>query len=237
MSIKLTSTSKFAVLNYSDGNNGGDKSPIKNNASLPSTPKKEVSVPSTATSRPTKTPKVSSQESNEIKPIAIDMSLSAPSLDVDDFDSIVASVSIGGSQVVDPWTVESDGAIDYDKLIQQFGSTPISPELIERFEKVTGKKAHRFLRRGIFFSHRDLNEIIDLYEKGIKFYLYTGRGPSSEALHLGHLIPFHFTKWLQDVFDCPLVIQLTDDEKFLFKQDFKLDECHRLVDINFIIII
>jgi len=36
-------------------------------------------------------------------------------------------------------------------------------------------------------------------------YLYTGRGPSSEALHLGHLIPFHFTKYLQDVFQCPLV--------------------------------
>jgi len=79
------------------------------------------------------------------------MSLSAPSLDVDDYDNIVASVSSSNSQVVDPWTVESDGAIDYDKLIQQFGSTPLAPELIERFERVTGKKAHRFLRRGIFF--------------------------------------------------------------------------------------
>lgn len=53
------------------------------------------------------------------------------------------------------------------------------------------------------------------------------RGPSSGALHLGHLVPFMFTKWLQDVFDCPLVIQLTDDEKFLWK-DLKLDECHKL---------
>lgn len=35
---------------------------------------------------------------------------------------------------------------------------------------------------------------MDQYEKGEKFYLYTGRGPSSEALHLGHLIPFMFTK-------------------------------------------
>lgn len=43
------------------------------------------------------------------------------------------------------------------------------------------------------------------------------QGPSSEALHLGHLIPFMFTKWLQDAFDVPLVIQLTDDEKFLWK--------------------
>ena len=94
---------------------------------------------------------------------------------------------------------------------------------------------------------------MDLYEQGKKFYLYTGRGPASEgktffhikfldlirrlfelcafillALHLGHAIPFQFTKWLQDVFECPLVIQLTDDEKFLFKADLKLEECHRL---------
>jgi tryptophanyl-tRNA synthetase len=39
----------------------------------------------------------------------------------------------------------------------------------------------------------------------------------SEALHLGHLVPFHFTQWLQQAFGVPLVIQLTDDEKFLFK--------------------
>ena len=43
------------------------------------------------------------------------------------------------------------------------------------------------------------------------------QGPSSEALHLGHLIPFMFTKWLQDAFKVPLVIQLTDDEKFLWR--------------------
>lgn len=36
-------------------------------------------------------------------------------------------------------------------------------------------------------------------------------------MHLGHMIPFIFVKWLQDVFNVPLVIQMTDDEKFLFK--------------------
>lgn len=41
---------------------------------------------------------------------------------------------------------------------------------------------------------RDFEAILDAYERGEKFYLYTGRGPSSEALHLGHLIPFHFTR-------------------------------------------
>ena len=155
-------------------------------------------------------------------------------------------------QIVDPWTVESEGAIDYDRLIEQFGSQRLEPAIVERIEKLTGKKPHRFLRRGIFFSHRDLSQILDLYEAGKKFYLYTGRGPSSEALHLGHTIPFHFTKvsrdknqlflsflardfytiliffqWLQDAFDCPLVIQLTDDEKFLFKHELDLNECHR----------
>jgi tryptophanyl-tRNA synthetase len=36
-------------------------------------------------------------------------------------------------------------------------------------------------------------------------------------MHLGHLVPFLFTAWLQKAFQCPLVIQMTDDEKFLFK--------------------
>lgn len=116
--------------------------------------------------------------------------------------------------VVTPWEVT--GLVDYDKLIKQFGSHPISEELVARFEKLTGKAAHVFLRRGIFFSHRDLSELLDAYERGEKFYLYTGRGPSSSALHLGHLIPFIFTRYLQEAFDVPCVIQLTDDEKYLF---------------------
>lgn len=43
--------------------------------------------------------------------------------------------------------------------------------------------------------HRDLAAILDAFEAGKKFYLYTGRGPSSDSLHFGHLIPFFFTKY------------------------------------------
>jgi len=131
--------------------------------------------------------------------------------------------------VVDPWTVT--GKVDYAKLIRDFGSQPISEALIARFERVTGAVAHPWLKRGIFFSHRDLDIVLDNYEKGKPMYLYTGRGPSSEALHLGHLVPFMFTKYLQDVFKCVLVVQMTDDEKFLWK-DLKLEECHRLAFEN-----
>ncbi len=82
-------------------------------------------------------------------------------------------------QVVTPWEVEADGdeGIDYAKLIDRFGSQPISAELIARMERLTGKKAHPWLRRGMFFSHRDFEAILDAYEKGQPFYLYTGRGP------------------------------------------------------------
>lgn len=127
-------------------------------------------------------------------------------------------------QVVTPWDVEGAvdeqgnlQAIDYNKLIAQFGTRPLTQEILERFEKVTGHRPHHFLRKGLFFSERDFSKILDLYEQGKPFFLYTGRGPSSDSMHLGHMVPFLFTKWLQEVFDVPLVIQMTDDEKFLFK--------------------
>ena len=43
-------------------------------------------------------------------------------------------------------------------------------------------------------------------------------------MHIGHTIPFEFTKWLQDVFDVPLVIMLTDDEKALFKDSLTFED-------------
>ena len=33
--------------------------------------------------------------------------------------------------------------------------------------------------------------------------------------HIGHLIPFLVTKYLQELFDCPVFIQLSTDEKLL----------------------
>jgi tryptophanyl-tRNA synthetase len=135
------------------------------------------------------------------------------------------------TQTVDPWTVDSEKGIDYDKLIRDFGSDAIDQALLDRMEKATGVKPHHWLRRGLFFSHRELDMIISCYEKGEKFYLYTGRGPSSESLHLGHLVPFMMTQWLQETFKCPLVIQLTDDEKYLWK-DLELEECNRLAHAN-----
>jgi tryptophanyl-tRNA synthetase len=134
-----------------------------------------------------------------------------------------------GEMKVDPWAVEGD--VDYDRLIAQFGCHRIDQPILDRMERLTGKKPHRFLRRGIFFSHRDLNHLLDLYELGEPFYLYTGRGPSSDSMHTGHLVPFLFTKWLQDTFNVPLVIQITDDEKFFFK-DLTIEAVEKLAKEN-----
>lgn len=122
--------------------------------------------------------------------------------------------------------------VDYDKLTRDFGATRITPELLERFERVTGRKPHRFMRRGIVLSHRELDVILDRYEKGEPFYLYTGRGPSSDSMHVGHAVPFEFTKWLQDVFDCPLVVQLTDDEKFMHSEKITIEDSRRYAREN-----
>lgn len=131
--------------------------------------------------------------------------------------------------VVNPHEVK--GIIDYQKLIRDFGCKAITSDQIDRLEKLTSKRAHRFLRRGIFFAHRDLDKIMDTFEKGETFYLYTGRGLSSESMHLGHMVPFIFTRYLQDVFGVNVVIQMTDDEKFLFR-DLTFEEVRNMTVKN-----
>ncbi len=130
--------------------------------------------------------------------------------------------------IVTPWHVQ--GEIDYDKLIKRFGTQKISDQLSERIKKIAGDD-HFMLRRQIFFSHRDMNKILDEYEKGKKFFLYTGRGPSGHT-HIGHLIPWVFAKWLQDKFDVNMYFQLTDDEKFFSKQNLKLEETKKFAFEN-----
>ena len=121
---------------------------------------------------------------------------------------------------------EVSGEVDYNRLIKQFGTQKINPTLIKKI-----RKPHYFLTRGIFFSHRDFDKILNDYTKGKKFYLYTGLGPSSK-MHLGHLIPFMFTKYLQDKFNVKLYIQLTDDEKFLFDPKLSLEDTRKIAESN-----
>jgi tryptophanyl-tRNA synthetase len=123
--------------------------------------------------------------------------------------------------IITPWEVK--GIVDYNKLVREFGVSLIDPDLYRRLEEKIGQNI--YLQRKIFFAHRDLSWLLDEYEKGNKFYLYTGRGPGGDT-HLGHLIPWLFTKDLQKKFKTKLYFQMTDDEKFLFKPELTLDKAH-----------
>lgn len=122
--------------------------------------------------------------------------------------------------VVTPWEVR--GSVDYDELVRQFGTQRLEGGLAERLARKAGE-SHLMLRRNVFFSHRDLPQFLDAVERGRKVALYTGRGPSGNT-HLGHLMPWVFTKYLQDAFDCELYFQMTDDEKYLFKEGLTQEE-------------
>lgn len=134
---------------------------------------------------------------------------------------------------VTPWEVS--GEIDYDKLVREFGVSKLDEKLLKRIEKHTGD-LNFMLRRKVFFAHRDLKWLLDEYERGNKFFLYTGRSPSG-PIHIGHLGTWIFTKWLQDKFNVELWFQFPDDEKFLFKKNLDYDEVQKWLYENMLDVI
>jgi tryptophanyl-tRNA synthetase len=134
---------------------------------------------------------------------------------------------------VTPWEVK--GEIDYDKLIKDFGVSKVDDKLLKRIKKHT-HELHHLLRREIFFAHRDFNFILEEYERGNKFFLYTGRAPSG-PIHIGHLVPWLFTKWLQDKFGVELYFQFPDEEKFLFKKNISWEDSQKYLQENMLDVI
>jgi tryptophanyl-tRNA synthetase len=57
--------------------------------------------------------------------------------------------------VVTPWEVS--GRIDYDKLIKEFGTHLLSPELRMRLTHAA-RESNMLLDREVYFSYRDLDE-------------------------------------------------------------------------------
>ena len=127
---------------------------------------------------------------------------------------------------MNPFQVE--GNVDYEKLIVEFGVKKIDEKLLNRLKKITKKPLHIFLKRNLFYAQMDFDKILNDVENGKNIFLYTGRAPGGN-MHIGHLIPFLFTKYLQDIFNCNLYIQIPDDEKFLFKNELSQIEIEKKV--------
>ncbi len=126
------------------------------------------------------------------------------------------------SFTVTPWEVK--GKVDYKKLAEQFGVKLLTEDDIKKIEELAGD-SHYLLRRGFFYAHRGLENIVERMASGKRWALYTGRGPSAD-LHLGHIIPWIFAKWVCDRFNVELFFEMTDDEKFLVR-DVPLEEANR----------
>ncbi len=84
-------------------------------------------------------------------------------------------------QKITPWEVEGavvDGetrGIDYDKLINQFGTRKITTETLERFKAVTEAEPHPFFEERCVFSERDLENLC-LSMSTASLFLVHGRG-------------------------------------------------------------
>jgi len=110
-------------------------------------------------------------------------------------------------------------------IMTDFGVTEYDNELFELTKD--SPYGHFFNKENrVIRSSRDLNKFLDHYrEHGAEScYIYTGRGPSSADMHLGHMVPFMVTRELQRCLRVRVVIQLTDDEKFLFRGEFTLEQ-------------
>ncbi|XVH32565.1 tryptophan--tRNA ligase [Haloferacaceae archaeon DSL9] len=108
---------------------------------------------------------------------------------------------------VTPYAVE--GAVDYDRLREAFGADALTADQIDDFPD----PVHPLLRRRVFYAGRDVEPFLDALDRGAPCSVVTGRGPSG-PMHLGHVLPFYFAKYLQERAAVTVYIPLSDDEKY-----------------------
>jgi len=79
---------------------------------------------------------------------------------------------------VTPWEVKGD--VDYDKLIKEFGLSPLK-ELPPIFNE------NVLFKRKVVFAHRDIQRVLEAIKNKKKFVMMTGLMPTGK-FHIGHMI-------------------------------------------------
>jgi len=111
---------------------------------------------------------------------------------------------------VTPYAVE--GAIDYDRLREQFGADTLTADQKADFPD----PGHPLVDRDVFYAQRDLDPVLAAANSGDRHSIVTGRGPSG-PMHIGHVFPFYFAKYLQQQAGTLVYIPFSDDEKYFLK--------------------
>jgi len=89
---------------------------------------------------------------------------------------------------IDPWS--STQSTDYSRIIEQFG--------LSNMNNLSIPNPSHLHRRGIIFSHRDLDVVLDAQKTGEQFGVLTGLMPSGR-MHLGHSMVIEQVKWFQEL--------------------------------------
>ncbi len=123
---------------------------------------------------------------------------------------------------ITPWLVKGD-RVDYRKVLSYFNLRPITPDVRNMMRDAFGD-VNYLVRRGLFFAHREMRQaLLDLKYRRRRVYLFTGRGASG-PMHIGHLVPLLLARWMQRRRNLTLIFQISDDEKFVLRPKFTLEQ-------------
>jgi tryptophanyl-tRNA synthetase len=118
---------------------------------------------------------------------------------------------------IDPWGDVEVG--NYSEKMENFGIEPIE-EIADRLPD------HRFIRRGIIFGHRGLDDFLDARDEGDEFAMMTGIMPSG-VFHFGHKCVVDQIKMYQEM-GAQVTIAAADIEAYNTR-DMSLEESRKLV--------
>ena len=103
---------------------------------------------------------------------------------------------------------DTETEVDYQCLLDEFGADRVTSDQRERFPEPT----HPLVRRGVFYAGRDLDRFLDAATAGNAHSIVTGVGPSG-PMHIGHVVPLYFARYLQEATGARVYVPLSDDEK------------------------
>lgn len=142
---------------------------------------------------------------------------------VEDNSADNSADNLADKLVVTPWDVKGD--LNYEKLIKQFGVTPISTLPVEFNDNV-------LFRRGIVFAHRDFNRILDAIKNKKPFVMMTGLMPTGK-FHIGHMLLAQQMIFYQNL-GAKIYIAVADLEAYHARQQ-SMDECRAIAIEEYIL--
>ena len=102
--------------------------------------------------------------------------------------------------------METELAIDNEKLVKEFGASRIS--------KLKDMPDFYTFKKGLIYSHRDFEKFFNALKKGEKCAIVSGLNASG-SLHIGHKVVFDTNLYFQKEYGIPVFIPISDDESYV----------------------